>query len=150
MYTALKHSHSGLRYVVLILLITVLGAALAAMLGKKPFTPLLNKLSLYLFIATHLQLTLGIILYFYSPYVVFAADKLQSPQYRYWTIEHTTANIIAVVLISLGRILSKKAATDDAKVKRLFWYTLAGTVVLIISLSAAAGPGIFGKNMAAQ
>jgi hypothetical protein len=72
MHTALVHTHSLLRYFVLILLLLVIAKAWMGMKGKKPFGKADNMLSLTLFSVTHTQLLIGLILYFLvSPLVHF-------------------------------------------------------------------------------
>ena len=103
MYNALLVTHSYLRYILLILLIVVIITSLMGLINKKPYTSTDNKLSLFLFISTHLQLLLGLILFFVSPAVEFSGDAMKDSTARYWLVEHNTAMIIAIVLITLGR-----------------------------------------------
>ena len=90
-----------------------------------------NKLSLFLFISTHTQLLLGLILYFVSPAVIFSSHSMKEAVARYWLVEHSTGMLIAIVLISLGRILSKKLNDGTAKHKRLFIYNIIALVVIV-------------------
>ena len=72
MYTGLLHSHSILRYIALILLIAVVVKSLIGWQSRQPFGKTDDRLSLFLFISVHLQLVLGLLLYFVSPYVNFS------------------------------------------------------------------------------
>lgn len=134
MYTGLLHSHSILRYIALILLLVVVVKSLIGWQQRKPFDKVDDRLSLFLFIAIHTQLLLGLLLYFVSPYVNFSsmADKV----YRYWTVEHMSLNIISILLITLGRIRMKKVSNNlpEAKHRVLFLFTVAGFVLLVVSL----------------
>jgi uncharacterized membrane protein SirB2 len=50
---------------------------------------------------------------------------------RYWTVEHLTGMIIAIVLITIGHSKSKKAALPDGKNKAIaIFYTLALVIIL--------------------
>ena len=138
MYTGLLHSHSYLRYVVLVLLIIVVVASLVGWLGKKPYTGTNNRLSLSLLIATHVQFLLGFILYFVSPFVQFNSSTMKDATTRYWTVEHISMMIIAVALITAGRNTAKKMTVDEAKHKRLFIFN---TIALLIILAAIATSG---------
>jgi len=147
MYTGLLHAHSGLRYVVLVLLVAVLAKSLLGWLGGKPFGKLDDRFSLFFFISIHTMLVLGLVLYFISPRVIFSASTMSDPVARYWTVEHITANIIAVVAFSLGRIRSKKQTTDAGKHRILFLFTAVGFVILVASLTGSvAAPGLFGSR----
>jgi len=148
LYKILFYSHSGFRYVVFGLLILVLGSSLAGWLGKKTYTDNANKLSLYLFISVHVMATIGIVLYFVSPAVVFASTMMKNPIQRYWTVEHLTANLIAVVLITLARTTSKRMVGTDLtelgtrKHRRMFVFTAIGVAILVVSLTSHPGGGI--------
>ena len=62
MYKGLLHLHSGLRYVVLILVLLSILQAVTA--GSKPYTSANKKVNLFALISAHLQLVIGnIILY---------------------------------------------------------------------------------------
>ena len=120
MYTGLLHTHSMLRYLILIALLVVIIKAIVGLTNKQPFTRLDNKLSLYLFIFTHTQLLVGLILYFVSPFVKFGSETMSDKVTRYWTVEHIFGMLVAVVLITLARTTSKRMTDDGAKHKRMF------------------------------
>ena len=134
MYTGLLHLHSVLRYLILVLLVVVVVLALIGVLNKKPFGKTDNKLSLFLFIFTHTQLLVGIILYIVSysggHRVQFNSETMSTPALRYFAVEHSLMMLIAIVLITLGRTRAKKAATDLAKHKQLLIFN--GIALLII------------------
>src|SRR5688500_11831523 len=106
MYQGLLLTHSYLRYFVLILLIIVILISLIGLINKKPYTRTDDKVGLFLFICTHTQLLVGIILFFVSPFVQFSGSAMKDPVTRYWLVEHNTAMIIAIVLITLARSTS--------------------------------------------
>ncbi len=138
-------THSILRYVVLALLIVVIINSLLGLVNKKPFRSVDNKLSLYLFIATHTQLLIGIILFFVSPVVMFSGEAMKNDTTRYWLVEHNTAMIIAIVLITLARITSKKMSSDEAKHKRLFIFNLIALIIIVATVWMS-GRGILGSS----
>ena len=131
MYTGLLHSHSALRYVVLLGLLIVVVTSLLGWMNRKPYTNTDNKLSLILFIATHTQLLVGLILYFVSPFVKFGETTMSDKMTRYWTVEHIFGMLVAVVLITLARSTSKRMVDDNAKHKRMFIFNFAALVVIV-------------------
>ncbi|MGC3948525.1 MAG: cytochrome b [Chryseolinea sp.] len=143
MYTGLLHAHSGLRYLVLLGLIIVVITSLMGWLNRKPFTSTDNKLSLALFIATHTQLLLGLILYFVSPFVKFDGTTMSDKMTRYWTVEHIFGMLAAVVLITLARSTSKRMSDDNAKHKRMFIFNFVALVV-ILAMIAISGRKLIG------
>jgi uncharacterized Tic20 family protein len=136
MYIGLSHFHSLLRWILLILLIASVVKAFMGRSGKSPFTEGDRKRTLFTLISAHIQLVLGIILYKISPVVKSATDNMGAAMkdtvLRYWAVEHISMMIIAIVLITIGHIKSKKAATDIAKFKALaVWHTIALILILI-------------------
>jgi hypothetical protein len=147
MYNFLLQVHSLTRYFVLITLVIVIVMALLGIVNKKPFGKWDNKFSLYLLIFTHLQALAGLILYFVSPFVKFGAETMKDKFIRYWTVEHFTAMLIAIVLITVARISSKKMTSDLAKHKRLFNFNLIALIIILATIYLS-GRGIlsFGQQ----
>jgi hypothetical protein len=141
MYSGLLVSHSYLRYAVLALLLVVIFTSLLGWLNKRAYSSTDNKLSLFLFIGTHLQLLLGLLLYFVSPFVQFGSSTMKDATTRYWTVEHSTIMIIAIVLITMARVTAKKMTSSDAKHKRMFIFN-ALALVLILTGIVMSGRGI--------
>lgn len=141
MYTGLLHAHSGLRYVVLLLLVIVVAKSMVGLLNKKPFEKADEKLTLWLMIATHTQLLAGLFLYFVSPFVQFGGSTMKDSIIRYWTVEHSFMMIFAVVLITMARISTKKLTTDNAKHKRVFIMSSLALVLIVLAI-AMSGRGI--------
>jgi len=129
--------HSFLRWVLLILLLACIIKSLQGMMSKKAFSPSDNKINLFLFISAHTQLLVGIILYFVSPIVKMGMsmpDAMKNPEVRFFMMEHSVMMIIAIVLITMGRILSKKATTDASKFKKLFWFNFIALIVIFAAI----------------
>jgi len=103
-------------------------------MSKRAFAPADNKISLFNMIAAHTQLLVAILLYFVSPFVKFNSDTMTNPEMRFFTMEHSVMMLIAIVLITMGRIMSKKAPTDAGKFKRLFWFNLIALLVIFAAI----------------
>lgn len=131
MYTGLLHTHSLLRYFILIALVVVIVKGLIGLINKQPYGKWDNKLGLYLFIFTHMQLLAGIILYFVSPFVQFGPETMSDKVTRYWTVEHIFSMLVAVVLITLARTTSKKMTNDADKHKRMVIFNFVALVVIL-------------------
>ena len=99
MYNILLHLHSVNRWIVLILIVLALYKAFSGWFGKKEFTASDKKSALFALIFTHIQLILGLGLYFISPLVSFEEGAIKSEVFRFYTIEHFSMMIIAIVLI---------------------------------------------------
>ncbi len=140
MYTGLLHTHSSVRYLVLLLLIAVIVKSLLGFTGKKPFVKADNMLSLFLLIFTHIQFLAGLLLYFVSPFVKFGPDTMSDKFTRYWTVEHIFGMLIAVVLITVARSTSKRMTDDTAKHKRLFILNTIALAIIVIVIVLSGRP----------
>ncbi len=138
MLTGLLHTHGLLRYIILILLLITIVQSLSGWLGKKTYTPTHRKLTLFTMIFTHTQLLVGLILYFISPTVQVGlanmGEAMKDASLRFWTIEHMAMMLIAVVLITLGNIRSKKAATDEAKHKQVAIFFILALLIIFAAI----------------
>lgn len=129
----LKHLHSGWRYVVLALVLISIITAFAGWFGKNNYTNGNRKLNLFSMISMHIQLLIGLALYFMSPKVMLGdfGATMKNAVARYWTVEHALMMIIAIVLITIGHSKSKKAiGYNKHKVVAIF-YTISFVVVLV-------------------
>ena len=129
MYEGLLHFHSGLRWIVLILIIINVINALGGFSGKKVWSEKDKKLSLFALISTHLQTILGLVLYFMSPKVQFSSNTMGNSMLRFFTMEHLVMMFIAVVLVTIGNRMSKAG-----NVKRVFWYYFIALVIIIAAI----------------
>ena len=139
MLTGLQHTHSLLRYILLIALIATIVNSFLKMRGKQPFGVLDNKLSLYTFIFAHTQLLIGLVMYSISPIVKSAwasgmGEMMSISAFRFYAIEHAFGMLIAIALITLGRIKSKKLTEDTAKHKTTFVYFLIALLIILVTI----------------
>ena len=138
MYTGLLHLHSFLRWIALILIVAAFVRSLMGWLNKSNYSSLDNKLSLFSMISAHIQLFIGFVLYFLSPAVTNGlADigaAMKDPVLRFWTIEHISVMFFAIVLITLGRYLSKRAADDTDKHKKVAIFFGFGLLLILIRI----------------
>lgn len=131
MYTGLLHAHSYIAYLALILLVVASLNAIIGMTSNKEFKDGDRKLSLFALIFTHVQLLIGIILYFVSPLVQSFSVAMKDSTLRLYALEHPLINIIAVVLITIGWSKHKKAATNKAKFKSIGIMYAIGTILIL-------------------
>lgn len=140
MYPALLFTHSYLRYIVLILLLIVIVKSLIGWLEKKPFEAGDNKRSLFLMVAAHIQLLLGLLLYIFSPVVQFSGEAMKVAATRYWLVEHAFGMIIAIVLITIARSKTKKGGDAVARHKTLFIFNLIALLIIVATILAGDRP----------
>ncbi|UPT72130.1 MAG: hypothetical protein M0D53_07675 [Flavobacterium sp. JAD_PAG50586_2] len=131
MYTFIQKFHSGWAYLALLLLFVAVINAVIGMSSKKEFTPRDRKIALFGLIATHLQLVVGLILYFVSPLGKAAFGNMSDAATRLTSLEHPLVNLIAIVLITIGWSKHKKAATSEAKFKSIAIFYGLGLVLIL-------------------
>lgn len=141
MYQGLLHLHSLLRWIILLLLVVNIIRHFSSL--DKPFTSADKKLGLFLMIAAHTTLLLGLYQWATGPVGLqnilnlgMGAVMKDSAQ-RFWAVEHMTGMIISIILITIGRSVSKKNLTDLVKHKRSAVFFL---LALIIILAAVPWP----------
>jgi uncharacterized membrane protein YfcA len=138
MYLTLLLLHNLVRWIIVILAIYALynnynGWRNGRVYAKKDKT--LNGI----FIGSlHLQIVLGIILYFgFSPFVSQAMEDMKTAMkdstLRFWAVEHILGMIIAVAVAQIGNIVSKKSATDTEKFRKAFIYFLIAVIIIFLS-----------------
>jgi hypothetical protein len=131
MYNALLSAHSGLRWLLVITLVIALIKAFSGWLGKKEYSKTDNIVALMLVSFTHIMAILGVVLYFVSPNVKGMKEAMSDALLRFWTMEHGLIMLIVVVLITVGRVKSKKATESlDKHKKAAIFYTIAFVFIL--------------------
>lgn len=138
MFIGLLHFHSFLRWILLLLLITVILKALQGRKGGKKFESGDRKLSLFTMISAHLQLILGGFLYVVSPSVQSALSNMgasmKDSSARFWAVEHISMMIIAIAILTIGHIKTKKANGDQEKFKAQALYFTIGLLLILFSI----------------
>src|SRR5258706_7148475 len=122
LYLPVKDIHNILRWIVLALALITIVKYFMGWIGKSLFKSLDNVLSLIYVSSLDVQLLLGLFLYFFlSPVtqsVIQLGDRqLEDPNARFFAIEHPAIMLLGIIFAHVGRIASKKAATDSSKFK---------------------------------
>ena len=94
-------------------------------------------MSISLVAVFHIQLVLGLLLYFiFSPITISAFQDfgmtMKDSQLRYWAVEHIFVMILSVVIAQIGRIQVKKTHSNTSKHRSsAIYFTMA--FILVIS-----------------
>ncbi|WP_203256280.1 hypothetical protein [Hyunsoonleella ulvae] len=137
MYETIQVLHSYWAYLVLLVLVIAVINAIAKSVGKKEYSPKDFRISLFTLIVSHIQLLIGLVLYFVSPRLQLFSELgmggvMKDAVNRLYLVEHPTINIIAVALITIGYSKHKKKLTSAPKLKTIaVFYTIA--LVLFLS-----------------
>ena len=130
METALLHTHSLFRWLAVIFLVIAIIKSLSGWFGKKDYNKSDNLIALLLLSFTHLQLIIGLGLYVIKGWYNQMANMSDSAT-RFWAVEHGFTMLIVIALITIGRVKSKKADTDELKHKKgVIFYSIAFVLIL--------------------
>jgi hypothetical protein len=137
MYKAVLSLHSYWAYLVLLVLIIATVNAIIKTLGDKEYGAKDFRKSLFTLIVSHIQLLIGLVLYFVSPRLQLFSESgmgeiMKDSVNRLYLVEHPLVNIVAVALITIGYSKHKKKLTSKAKLKTIaIFYSIA--LVLFLS-----------------
>lgn len=144
MEAGLLHIHSLFRWLTVLFLVLALIKSLNGWLGKKGYNKSDNLVAVLLISFTHLQFLFGLALYFMKGWFNQMSNMSDSTV-RFWAMEHGLTMLIAIVLITLGRVKSKKAATDVLKHKKgAIFYLIAFVLILWAGI---VKPMLLGKGL---
>lgn len=134
MYTGLQHLHSGIAYLALAGLVLVILYALIGSLSGREFTEKDRKIAMIAFILSHIQLLVGLILYFVSPLgfsLLTGGGAMSDSAARLTALEHPLINIIAIAVISIGYIRAKKITISRSKFRSIYMMYAIGLVLIL-------------------
>jgi cytochrome bd-type quinol oxidase subunit 2 len=126
--------HSILRHVVSVLLLIVIIRSFLGWQGQQNFEAKDNQASLFLLIGTHIQMVLGFVLYIMMGKYQISGEVMKDSLSRYWAVEHISIMLLAVVLITVGRVKSKKAEDGTQKYKTLFIFNTIALVLILVGV----------------
>lgn len=134
-YTLLLAIHSFFRWIVLTGLLLALVQAYRGWLAEKPYTAFQNTIRHTTATIAHIQLLLGLSLYFISPLVKYFLQNFKEAvhdrEIRFFGMEHSLMMVLAVTIITIGSVLAKRKTNDKEKFKtQAIWFTIALLVIL--------------------
>tara|TARA_B100000768_G_scaffold180573_1_gene200917 strand:- start:918 stop:1349 length:432 start_codon:yes stop_codon:yes gene_type:complete len=133
----IKTIHSYWAYLVLVVLILAVLKSLIGYFGKKDYDAKAFRVFLFTLIVSHIQLLIGLLLYFISARFGLWSDLgvsevMKNADIRLYLVEHPTINVLAVALITIGYSKHKKKLVSGPKYKIVaIFYTIA--LILIVS-----------------
>ena len=141
MYTTVLALHSWIRWFALL---AGVGATVAAMSNSSDSSGpsgsgRADRWGLALMMALDIQMLLGLLMYLaLGPNMAairanFGAS-MKDPVARFWAVEHITMMLVAVIVVHVGRVLARKAASADAKRMKLFVCFGVATVLMFLAI----------------
>ncbi|HEU4470858.1 MAG TPA: hypothetical protein VFR58_07245 [Flavisolibacter sp.] len=141
MYNTLLALHSLTRWLVLLSLLYAIFIAFRGWRGRLAFTAHHNLVRHLTATIAHVQLLLGLGLYFISPIIrYFLQNFKQAVAYRpirFFGMEHSLMMFIAITVLTIGSAKAKRRTGDREKFRTMaIWYTIA----LLLILSSVPWP----------
>lgn len=126
----MKHLHSTFAIILLIALVVSIIITLANYLGNKGYN---RKIALLGFISAHVQLLIGIVIYFTSPLGLqsFSGENMKNGLSRLYFLEHPLMMIISIVLISVGYIKAKKIESPRKANSTVLVFYILGLILIL-------------------
>lgn len=146
LYSISLFLHSWNRWIILIAGIIVIASAMQGLLRKTEYSQFQKRWSLIFLSSLHLQLLVGIIMYFFlSPITMLAISNMgvamKDSVLRFWSVEHAFVNLIAIGLAQTGSIIVKRKDNSRGKNKQtLIWTGIA--LILILAMIPMGMMGI--------
>ena len=136
MYNVLLHSHSGLRWIALILIVVAILNAFrsqaSGQYGKKD-----KMINLFAMVILHIQLLIGFLLFYMNEKskVSFSEGWMKVDMFRFFGMEHIIGMILAITVITLGRSKAEKKlkGTRDKHRRVMMSYSI-GLLLILLSI----------------
>jgi hypothetical protein len=136
MYYILLFIHNLFRWIILLFLL--INIIRHFTYSRKHWTKMDNGLGLVLMIVSHITLLIGLYQWGSGPYgfkniqaVGFGAVMRDSAS-RFWAVEHITGMLIAIILITIGKGVGRKAIPSAAKHRKAGFLFLTALIVILI------------------
>ena len=136
MHDIVKNLHSYWAYIVLIVLVIAVINSIYKRFTEKEYQAIDFRISLFALIVSHIQLLIGLVLYFVSPRLSLFSDPgmgevMKNAVDRLYLIEHPIVNILAIVCITIGYSKHKKRLTSTPKFNSIAVYYTLGLILLL-------------------
>jgi hypothetical protein len=131
----MKDVHSYWAYLVLAILLFAVVNAIIGFTQKKQFTDKDLRISLFALIVSHLQLLIGLVWYFMSPWfnalITDASAVMKDKSVRLLAVEHPILMILAIAFITIGWSGHKTKTTAAAKFKIIAIFYGIGLLLIL-------------------
>lgn len=145
MYNVIQHAHSGLRWVVLLLLIWALANAFMGWRNRKGYLEKDRKLHLFAMIAVHTQILLGFVLYAWNWGGMVNFGEIGTAKIiRFYTVEHITMMLLAMAVITYGFVSAKRIVETPDRFKRIFITYVIGLLLILAGIPWPFREGLSG------
>lgn len=134
MYPIVQNLHSGWAYLVLLFLLIAVINAFAGLSVGREFSKRDRIIGLIALIMVHIQLVIGLILYFVSPMGSAVIGQMKDSALRLTWLEHPLLNIIGIILITIGWSKHKSLTNSKAKFRTFAVFYGIGLALFLLRI----------------
>lgn len=136
MYFTLIALHSLVRWLLLASLLFAIYRSYRGWLGRKGYFKLDNVLRVSTVTLAHVQLMIGVTLYFISPLIKTFLNNYSATKgirdIRFFGMEHSLVMVIAVTFITIGASKARRRPLAGQKFKLMaIWFTIALVIIFV-------------------
>ena len=136
MYETLIYCHTYIRWLVLGSLLYAIYRAYRGYVSKLTFTKTDNAVRHWTATIAHIQLMIGMVLYFKSPIIKYywtnSKEGTSNIDFSFFAIIHISLMLVAIVLITIGSANAKRKQTDLEKFRTvLIWFSIALLIIFL-------------------
>lgn len=136
MYPYLLFFHSIFRWLVLISLCYAVFRSLSGWLGRRPFSKTDNLVRHLTATVSHVQLTIGYVLYFQSPLIAYFrssySEAVKQPDLKFFGLIHIALMTVSILVITIGSSMAKRDTTDQAKFRTMTLFFAAALLIILM------------------
>jgi hypothetical protein len=138
MYQVLIFYHTLTRWLVLAALLLAIFLAYRGYRAGKAFTKTDDRIRHWTATIAHIQLLIGMILYFKSPIIQYfwanTREAAQNIDTLFFSVIHASLMLSAIVVVTLGSAKAKRAQADQTKYRTMLVWYLSALVIIIIAI----------------
>lgn len=137
MYEVFVFLHSIFRWLVLISLLYAIGRSIEGLVSKRAYTKADSLARGMASTISHTQLLIGFTVYFVlSPITQFFMKNGSGDNHEIWFfgIYHIAMMLLAIVVMTIGGSMAKRAAGDTAKFKTTVIYFSIALVIILLAI----------------
>jgi hypothetical protein len=138
MYEMLLYSHSITRWLVLISLISATFRAYKGYATHAEFSKTDNMFRHWTATFAHIQLLIGMILYFQSPITGYFwknfKEAIRNLDATFFSLIHIFLMLTTIIIITIGSAMAKRRKTDILKHQTVFYWFSIALIILLIAI----------------
>lgn len=134
MYIILKQLHSFTAYFAILFLVIAITWSFYGWFSKKNFTKTSKNIILLGLIGTHVQMLIGIVIYFVSPlgWSNFSGEAMKNSLSRLYILEHPILMLLGIGLITYSYSKSKRNMNSHNKFRVIAIFYSLGLIAILL------------------